>query len=278
MKYKLSGDTVLVSAYGLDTNADSLKEFYDLLVFWLKSIQCTPDKISVDGPGFSGEIISFKRGDSKLRKIGFSKVTEFSFYVLDSDAKIPLTQSRAFASVDFDTTRRKTNFTVSVRKPATFLDDIGFVNLQQDAVRMLRPKYGFSCEMPHQVCPQLYAVGLIYATRDEVGDDSNREEELAVNRWANIGMGESVFEQGIIREVYPRNYLAEVHLENSIDGQTLRSWITSNPSHGELQPVSNEITLWSVEVTQIPKVREALWSAGIIFNWRSYLPGMRPVV
>ena len=44
------------------------------------------------------------------------------------------------------------------------------------------------------------------------------QEELRVCRWGDIGMPEQVYRHGLQRDVFPQNFLTNVHLETKIDG------------------------------------------------------------
>ncbi|HWL07899.1 MAG TPA: hypothetical protein VNQ76_05825 [Planctomicrobium sp.] len=266
-KYAASGDTVLAAFYGITANSDDLKKSYELLVKWFIQNGHPPVKISVKSPGFSGKPISFKIGNQKLKRNGFSNVKYIEIFSLCSVHKNPLIDWTAISSISVS---RQSYFTMCVRNFDSGINNTEFIELQNQIAIILNPHYGFNCEMDHKSGPQFYAIGLNHHRADE--DESNtREEELAVSRWGDIGMEEGVYTNGIIRDVYPINYLSEFHLKTQIDEQTLHSWISSESSRGTLEAVNKRIFSWKVSPPKIPQVRERLWASGIIFNWRSYL-------
>ena len=96
------------------------------------------------------------------------------------------------------------------------------------------------------------------------------EEEVRVGHWGGIGFGMGLNRQRVMTEVYPLNYLTGVHLEKEIKGMPLSTWIISNVKHGQLQPVTDAIWLWTVDESDIPEVRDQISDAGLIFVPESY--------
>jgi hypothetical protein len=55
-----------------------------------------------------------------------------------------------------------------------------------------------------------------------------------------------------------------------IDGIPLREWIQTSPSKGEVTAMSDELSLWSINASDLSEIRTVLTSNGIIFDWVKY--------
>ena len=109
--------------------------------------------------------------------------------------------------------------------------------------------------------PEYYNMGIIG------GEWSTREEEK-IWSWS---LHYPHYEIGNLRDVYPYNIISDLHLNRDVHGQTLESWIKSDPSHGTLEKISDTHWLWTVEDQHIPKAQEVLSSAHLLVAyWEKY--------
>ena len=68
--------------------------------------------------------------------------------------------------------------------------------------------------------------------------------------------------RGILRDVYPWNFLTAPQLESKVKKETLADWIQRRKWRGRLEQVDDRITLWDVQEKYIPKIRSVLGREG----------------
>jgi len=80
-----------------------------------------------------------------------------------------------------------------------------------------------------------------------------------------------VYLQGLLRDVYPQNYLTEPQLMRQVQGKSLEHWISSDSSRGTLTKLDQRMQLWRVPDAQVQSVRGELKLAGLIFDRDTWL-------
>lgn len=78
-------------------------------------------------------------------------------------------------------------------------------------------------------------------------------------------MYDAVYDDGVMRDVYPYNLLSARHLARDIDGRSLRAWIEAAPSRGRLQAWPDGYALWTVARDRVDEIRQQLTGAGVLF-------------
>ncbi|MFT5525572.1 MAG: hypothetical protein ACI9HK_003542, partial [Pirellulaceae bacterium] len=231
---------------------------------------CLPDRLSVQGKGFGGKPVAFANGDSRLQKRGFSDVKSVSVFAIVPDGAIPTLDWWAIASLDLGVGLRP-YFGLAARASVSKLDDEPLRQLTRSCISNICPKYGIGFRRKHDQGPLFYAAGVNYSSSPGQESPSAYEGALTVSRWGDLGMVEEVYKQGVLRDVYPQNYLTEPQLSRMMGRETLREWIDSESSRGMLTSLDDRMMLWTVTDSQINSIRDELWSAGAIFDWKSYL-------
>jgi hypothetical protein len=264
---EITNDCVAFGFYSIDATARTLGVFYGDLVAWFDAVQCPPDKIAVQGSGFGGKPITFSRGDARLRKKKFSEVKALSLAAMLPDGVYMPLEWWATAAVDVGLGLRP-YFVLAARAPVTTLDDEAVTKLITSCVYNLRPAYGIGFHRNHDQGPLYYAGGLYYGP---IPADDEEDEALTICRWGDLAVVKEVYKEGILRDVYPHNYLSEPQLNARIGKKSLKDWIWSDLSRGTLTALDDRMMLWNVPTRQIPSIRKQLWSAEIIFDWKKYL-------
>jgi hypothetical protein len=144
-----------------------------------------------------------------------------------------------------------------------------FRHYAEELARLLRSEYGIAYEMEKMHGPATYVFG-ITQEHGTVSTGEAYEEERNVARWGNIGMAQSVWRAGVIRDVYPWNLLTAPQLGATVDGVSLWEWIEQDLYRGSLNDVSEIVTLWDVPDASIPTIRSRLREAHVIFDWRRF--------
>jgi hypothetical protein len=121
--------------------------------------------------------------------------------------------------------------------------------------------YGVAYQRPFELGPDAYALGMGagmgYSTEDMAR--SHR-----IGDWFRERMRRNRHVQGLLRDVYPLNFLSRPHLENPVDGQPLAEWIAAAAGRGELAPMADGVWCWSVPPESLEGVRAILRPRGLL--------------
>lgn len=250
--------------YWKGTGEPRVAGFYQVVVGWLKNIGHPPTRIGVDRKGVSGKIVNFADMEARLKTGGFADITGIELYAMDSDetpkwdylTKCSYSQSESYA-------------VVAARSSLATLSQASMFPLAQSMIRELKPEYGIGYTRLLNEGPDLYAVGI--GVGDGLGQsESEREEALRRARWSDA-MSEHLWDQGLLRDVYPWNFLTQPHLSRAVKELTLQQWITQEPERGTLQQVGEGVLMWNVPLARIADIRKELQDNDVIFNWRTHL-------
>jgi hypothetical protein len=137
------------------------------------------------------------------------------------------------------------------------------LSVARAVVRDFAPMYGIGFRREMDLGPMLYGLGQCVGLNSW---GAERADAVRINRWHSVGMVQRVYEKGLLRDVYPWNFLTEPHLNRQVEGVSLRQWIEQNQIRGVLSLVAGDVWLWEVGDSQIPHVRTAMANAGMVFD------------
>lgn len=138
-----------------------------------------------------------------------------------------------------------------------------------DLAEVSKARYGIGFTMARIWGPMLYVGGGHLSTRRP--DPRHDLVRLNISFWSS-GRRAQVWERGLIRDVYPLNWLNEKQLARPVDGLALADWIETRAENGKLTRCG-DMGLWEVEASEIPRLRSVLVEADIIFNWPRHIEG-----
>jgi hypothetical protein len=265
----ISQECSVVAFYGIDPSAKSAAAFYHTVIEWFKSLGCPPDKAGIRGPGHSGKLGSFSRADAKLKKAGFEGVK--SMEVLCSTPQA-LTGNDYFLTADWSV--EYSYALVAARSSLATLSPPSMLPVTQTLAQVLKPEYGIGYTRLHRHGPAMYAIGICQGLG--LGgygvdlNDAEREDADSISRWGDA-MAVQVWQKGILRDVYPWNFLTSSHLTKQIAGVPLEQWVRQDARRGTLSPLGDGVSLWEVTEANISDVRRLLRQSGIIFDWKKHL-------
>jgi len=254
---------IVMAFYGMPENGD-LKQLYCGLVDWYRSINQEPTLMSVKTIHFKSKHATFARADSKLRKSDFDGISSFAIYSLKPGWQVPIQDY--FIEAAFSIERDFFTLAIDTCLVAGGLGSIS--NMAVLAIKCLQPSYGIGYQRPNWLGPVNYALGMVMGSGPGSPD---RAEGLTISRWGDLGRDRRVFNDGLLRDVYPWNFLNASQLSAKIGKQRLDKWIKADKGRGELSSITESITLWSLTDTEIEQVRPVLWNAGIIFDWKKFI-------
>lgn len=137
-----------------------------------------------------------------------------------------------------------------------------------------KPEYGTRYTRAHRLGPAAYSIGICQGFGPGgYGVDlteAEREESINISRWGN-GLTGRVWRQGILRDVYPWNFLTGPHFASQVGGVPFEQWVQQDARRGIFSPLYDGLSLWEVAEANIPDVRQALRHAEILIDWKKHL-------
>jgi hypothetical protein len=266
MAGKLGIEHSVIGFYAFNNTGGVAEALYRATLRWCDRLRCPPH---IMGTSYDKKLISFKRSNSKLEKIGFSNVEYFQLVSLPPDAKHELEGDNFQIVADF----KRQTLTISARTSIASLTKGSLLPLAQEAADILQPEYGIGFHRDERFGPTFYVSGVGCFPASWKPPESEEEEEkmwAEIGGWGSYGLPNHVWQHGFIRSVYPWNFLTSSQLQEKIDGLTLERWIRKSPDHGTLTGFTNNMTLWEVPTQDIPRLKTLLEEAKIIFNARRY--------
>ncbi len=130
----------------------------------------------------------------------------------------------------------------------------------------LKPNYGIGYNREHRLGPDFYAGGICMGLGYT---ESEEEEKMNISFWSDA-VADHIWRKGVLRDVYPWNFLTKPHLAKQIHGIPLKKWIRQSIGRGTVDVLCKGINLWKVPEVDIPSVRSALRKAGALYQWRQY--------
>lgn len=251
--------------YGISPDARAAESFYGTVVEWFNSLGHPPDKVSISGSGHNGKLGSFARGNAKLRKNGFDDVVNFE---VNSSTPNAITGHGYFLTASYDSDAEALFADIVVRSSLATLSHTSMLPVARTLAKVLKPAYGIGYTMAHHRGPELYAVGINFG--NDLPTGQAYEEARNVSRWSDIGMVKQVYRDGLLRDVYPWNFLTQPQLRKPVDGISLEQWVRQDAWRGTIAPFCEGVSLWEVDKAHLVAVRQVLHQAGVIFEWRTY--------
>ena len=150
------------------------------------------------------------------------------------------------------------------RSSVATLSATSLLPIASEVARLLKPIYGIGYTRSHRLDAGFYAIGLNLDPGDLTPEE--RKEQEWIGTWGETLFEDQVYRKGILRDVYPWNFLTRPHLKKKVDGVPLEQWIRQSSRRGKLGEFSKGMSLWEVGEKQIPAVRKTLRQAGLILE------------
>jgi hypothetical protein len=268
----ISEECSVLAFYGIGEREDQKAYFFDTMTQWFEKLGYPPNRLSIRGLGHSGKAISFTRGAANLRKTGFKEISTIGMYSMPPKWDFLINDCLLYASYNNDTRydgRSKfSDMTVAARSSIASLAHDSLLPIAQTLVEELKPDYGIGYKGLKSKAPSLYAIGLNYGAGASSGPEY--EESVNIGRWSD-GMEQHVYRGGILRDVYPWNFLNRKQLDMNVGDISLEQWIQQDDNRGSLNPISKDLHLWEVQDANIPALKIELCNVDLIFDWKKHL-------
>lgn len=79
--------------------------------------------------------------------------------------------------------------------------------------------------------------------------------------------GPARYKDRMLRMVYPYNIINSCHLNILVQGKPLAAWIAESPAHGRLTPLTAQLFLWEVAISELANINKICGEAGILVAW-----------
>jgi hypothetical protein len=73
---------------------------------------------------------------------------------------------------------------------------------------------------------------------------------------------------GVFRDIYPINFLNELHLDARLQAQSVGAWILADPKRGSLRRLNDQIWTWNLPHFRVRSVRREFIEAGLLIAYR----------
>lgn len=254
--------------------ANAIESWYNSAYEWMKGISCQPKTLSLVGvKGFKDAVgYDFARADFKLRKRGFADLPQVSL----TDASPPgPSYWKPWESVILLNSLNRGGGAQSClvwgweHDKREFSKEI-ILRLVDMAKNWVTIDYAFAF--------QDYTKGYPPTTKALL-NSFMKVEGRKLTGYSNKELVE-VMESGfhpidLLREIYPFQILAPVHLSYRIGSQTLHEWIVSSGAHGRLEAFSENRWFWEIPDEQLQTVRNSLVENNLLTQ---YLPDSRRII
>ncbi len=257
---------IVIAFYGLARPEEAAESFFDTAKSTFAYFGYHPDTLNIRGKGFTSKITDYETVKKKLITLGFSTITALDMHASKPGAEVPVLDY--IASAVFSTDPESGGYAI-LSLPTEVVKENTILDLSKTLAAGLQPIYGIAFNRELRLGPIFYALGICHGLGVGLSGEA-REEARTISRWANMGMIDRVYAKGLIRDVFPLNFLSVVHLKKLVTNKPLEDWILSDPIHGTLNLLCNNMYSWAVSPPNIPQIRDSLKSSGVIFDWRHH--------
>lgn len=266
---KLSDSASVIALHGIDCSVEAIRCFYGQGIDIFETLGYPVEKMAIKGPGFSGNYTTFKRTHPKLQKVGFNSITDFQLAAILPNMFDPMIEFLIYIRCQVN----KQLAYIAVNSSVLSLPSEAMYNIAQGAIHCLKPVYGIGYNREYKFGPAFYAGGTSYVRGLDLidpFDKSKEEEEVRHGHWGLLGVQKQVYREGVIRDVYPWNFLTTPHLEARVGNFSLQDWIQQDEQRGHLKLLNENVWLWEVAESNISTIRSELWDTEVIFKQTNY--------
>ena len=160
-------------------------------------------------------------------------------------------------------------------------------NIGVELCKILRPTYAIFYEIPFAYSAEGYSSG--YSNGLDINSShwlfNSKHVDLSnrIKKWAKLTENSyDICSSGHLREIYPINFINELHLKYKVfSGTTLKDWIEADIHRGKVTQVTDELYSWMIADEDLEYVTIELAKSDILLcvnkeNPQRYDYGVRP--
>lgn len=250
----------MVSLYGIELDPADIVPLIGDVDQFLGAAGLPASHVSVSARGFGKKPLLFDKAWKRLQKSTPGAVQSASVFSFIEGWESSLRDWTATCDIFPELACFQLGASL-VSMPDAEQQVIAFI---RDSRSRIRPAYGIGFFRERGRGPACYGIGLGYGRHFPLSSDPGYEERKLICRWSD-GMRDAVWNDGLLRDVYPYNLLGARQLERDIDGRSLRDWIRADESRGTLGECPDGCALWTVPGEQLDALRRELAPTGALF-------------
>lgn len=242
--------------HDFDVNQVDVKGLFEFMERWFTDHGYPPNRASGTAQGLinSTKTKTFKHIKDSLEKNAFINVKDFSLM------NVPNGGADGFDYIflgDFDKDRISCMFDENQHS----FNPAHIIQLISELIEYVNPRYGYAYQRDFSLAPYCYNMGMIAGLPTGEGFEYKRWQ---IAEWSRRygSNNKNKYETGQFRDIYPYNIICEKHLDLVVEGKKLAAWIASDPLHGTLTQLNENLWIWHVSEENIPMVREVLRPTG----------------
>jgi hypothetical protein len=262
-----SDECSAIAFYGIAPGVRTLEGVYQAVARWFEGVGYRPDRAAVGTPGLKPRWTTLRGAERKLKGLSDRSVASFELVSLLPGARIPQNDYFLVASASL----KYSYVDLVCRSSIARLSRAALLPIASQIAETVEPAYGIGFCRPHHLGPPMYAIGIVQGlglpSQRTAAEDA---EASSISHWGD-GVFARVWEKGLLRDVYPWNFLMAAQLEAQVEGTPLKRWIAANEARGQLEPFVGGLWFWELANDHIPAVRQALERADLIFDWKKHV-------
>ncbi|MBN9565602.1 MAG: hypothetical protein J0G29_05880, partial [Alphaproteobacteria bacterium] len=115
-------------------------------------------------------------------------------------------------------------------------------SLVQEITAFVPSSYGIAFQRDLIRGPSFYVIGMDAGTVSDFTPEGQAEGDM-ISRWFHNYGDPKYWYTGMLRDVYPLNFLSQAHLANQVEGMPFDQWVASDLARGTLNPLTD--SMWS---------------------------------
>ncbi len=249
--------------HDLKRNPIDLKGLFDYMEDWFLKSRVIPTHMGLigDNAGKGMSVIQFNNGKRRLEKFNFEGFRSIGIHALPHNWD-NTSDYLFYAGIYSHPSRRQTLILCWDDQIIPFEREY-VENLAKQIDPYIKPAYGYGYQREFEQGPSAYCIGGLR------GIDSFSEEADQITKWGNeYGGSKGRYRTGLLRDIYPVNFISEEHIMERVGNFSLQEWINLSPNHGELRALNDHLWSWHVPSQDILLVRESLLSTGILLSFQ----------
>jgi hypothetical protein len=127
--------------------------------------------------------------------------------------------------------------------------------------------YGYAFKAPYSLNLETYGPGLASSGVLAVGQEDPYAWQTSL--CSTLSQGTRPHQRGMLRFVYPLNFLGPELLDSRVHEESLASWIAANPSRGILSKIGRNLWEWSISEEEISEIRQQLGMLGKLIAYKA---------
>ncbi len=250
---------VVLAFYGISPTRGSMPMVFDKALEWMGRFGCSPNLM---GSTLHNGYLRFRTSEKKARNNKFTNVEYFEVVSLEEGARNDSEGTICTICYRIKTQRRFGFLIVDFKADLIHGRYAEFLEVAKEACSLIKPDYGIGYFRMFGWGPLHYAMGI-------ADGDIPDEEGDRITQWLEA-VRYDLYDKGLIRDVYPWNFLTLPQLNAKVRDLRLEDWIRQDPRRGTLSPFTDRVKLWEVKDQDIPKVRQVLFDANIIYDYEKH--------